>query len=97
MKDKLSAPSMNVFKDMGFSKEEAANLTARSVLMMEITRIMDGKKLTQGQAAKLFGVTQPRISDVKKGKVNVFSVDHLIKMLARAGRTVTIRVKPEAA
>lgn len=95
---KMEKSSGNVFLDLGFSKEEAANLLIRSRLMIEVKCLIEREKLTQVKAAKLFGVTQPRISDLKRGKIDVFSVDMLIKMLARAGLSVNVRVvKPKAA
>ncbi len=51
---------------------------------------------TQAEAAKHLGVTQPRISDLMRGKFNLFGLDHLAIMLARAGRQVEIRVKKVA-
>lgn len=95
---KMEESSGNVFLDLGFPKEEAVNLSIRSKLMIEIDQHIEREKLTQVKAAKLFGVTQPRISDLKRGKIDVFSVDMLIKMLARAGLSVNVRVvKPKAA
>jgi len=95
---KMEKSSGNVFLDLGFPKEEAVNLSIRTKLMIEIEQHIEREKLTQAKAAKLFGVTQPRISDLKRGKIDVFSVDMLIKMLARAGLSVNVRViKPKAA
>jgi predicted XRE-type DNA-binding protein len=94
----MEKSSGNVFLDLGFSKEEAANLLIRTRLMIEIEQHIGRENLTQAKAAKLLGVTQPRISDLKRGKIDVFSVDMLIKMLARAGLSVNVRVvKPKAA
>lgn len=95
---KMEKSSGNVFLDLGFSKEEAETLRIRSRLMISIDQHIEREHLTQAKAAKLFGVTQPRISDLKRGKIDVFSVDMLIKMLARAGLSVNVRVvKPKAA
>ena len=52
--------------------------------------------LTQAEAAKRLGVTQPRISDLMRGKVDLFSLDTLVDMLALAGRRVELKVKREA-
>lgn len=95
---KMEKSSGNVFLDLGFPKEEAVNLSIRTRLMIEIEQHIEREKLTQAKAAKLLGVTQPRISDLKRGKIDMFSVDMLIKMLARAGLSVNVRVvKPKAA
>jgi predicted XRE-type DNA-binding protein len=94
----MEKSSGNVFLDLGFPKEEAVNLSIRTRLMIEIEQHIERENLTQAKAAKLFGVTQPRISDLKRGKIDVFSVDMLIKMLARGGLSVNVRVvKPKAA
>ncbi|MBI4829939.1 MAG: XRE family transcriptional regulator [Nitrospinae bacterium] len=98
MKARMSKSSGNVFLDAGFSREEAENLRIRSSLMMELERYIVREKLTQAGAARIFGVTQPRISDLKRGKINLFSVDALITMLSRAGHKVDVKVKkPRAA
>jgi predicted XRE-type DNA-binding protein len=72
--------------------QEAANLRARSALMMSLTEAMKAQGLTQVQAAALFGVTQPRISDLTRGKVNLFSLDALVDMASTAGMKPTIQV-----
>jgi predicted XRE-type DNA-binding protein len=84
--------SGNVFEDLGFSKQEAENLKVRSVLMAGIRRIIEAEEITQTEAAKRFGVTQPRISDLVRGKIELFSIDALINMLAAAGHHVEISV-----
>lgn len=79
----------NVFKDLGFNAEEAHHLKVRSDLMIELSRLIDAKGLTQSEAADLFGVTQPRISDLKRGKIDRFSIDSLVEMLGHAGVRVS--------
>ena len=85
--------SGNVFLDIGFPEPEARSLLLRTDLMIEIERIIDRRKLSQTQAAKLFGVTQPRMSDLSRGKIERFSVDTLIEMLQRAGAKVDVTVR----
>jgi predicted XRE-type DNA-binding protein len=75
----------NIFADLGFPPEEAANLKIRSDLMLTILQIMADNQLKQAQAAKLFGVTRPRISDVKRGKIDELTTDSLVDMLTHAG------------
>lgn len=77
--------SGNVFSDLGFSAEEAENLKIRADLMIELTNLIEAQGFTQAAAAKLLGVTQPRISDLMRGKIDRFSVDSLIEMLGHAG------------
>lgn len=83
----------NVFRDLGYSPEDADNLRVRSELMISLTGLIESRGLTQAQAAKLLGVTQPRISDLMRGKIQLFSVDGLIEMLGHAGAQVTFVVK----
>ena len=84
----------NVFLDIGFPPHEAQNLRVRADLMMELIRIVRSRKLTQAAAAKRFGVSQPRVSDLMTGKIDRFSIDALVEMLSRAGRRVEIATKP---
>ena len=77
--------SGNVFRDLGFSKLEAENLKMRTDLMIRLSKVIEGRRLTQAQAATLFGVTQPRVSDLVRGKIDRFSIDTLIAMLGHAG------------
>src|SRR5713226_7417441 len=89
---KIERSSGNVFRDVGFGSAEAANLKIRADLMIEIERLIKRRKLTQGAAAKLLGVTQPRISDLVRGKIHLFSIDTLVDMLTRAGARVRVNV-----
>lgn len=72
--------------------EEAENMKLRSALMMEIARRIGQGGLTQVQAARLFGVTQPRISDLVRGKINLFALDALVNMATAAGLRVEMRL-----
>ena len=72
--------------------QEAASLRARAALMMSLSEVIRQQGMTQAQAAVLFGVTQPRISDLMRGKVNLFSLDTLIDMAATAGMGPTVKV-----
>ena len=62
--------------------------------MSEIRQVARG--MTQAQAAKRFGVPQPRLNDVPRGKIEKFSLDALVNMLAAAGMHVELRVKKAA-
>ena len=90
MTTKLRRSSGNVFRDLGFPAEEATHLKIRSDLMIRLSKVIQTRGLTQGQAAELFGVTQPRISDLVRGKIDRFSIDTLIAMLGHAGVRVQI-------
>lgn len=85
--------SENVFEDLGFPKHEAENLRLRSDLMTAILRLIEQQGLTQAAAAKRLGVSQPRVSDLTRGKIERFSLDALVTMLARAGIEVRLSLK----
>lgn len=89
--------SGNVFDDVGFAPEEAANLKVRADLMLDLRRYIDARGWTQSEAAAFFAETQPRISNLMKGEISRFSIDKLIKMLALAGIQVQIKTQPKAA
>ena len=86
----IVASSGNIFADLGFPREEAESLLIRAELMRALEREIARRKLTQTEAAALFGVTQPRISDLVRRKIGRFSIDTLVDMLARA--SVRVRV-----
>jgi predicted XRE-type DNA-binding protein len=83
--------SGNVFADLGFDQDEAEHLRIRSALMATLRQILQDRGLTQAAAATLFDVSQPRISDLVRGKIDLFSIDTLVDMLARANIRVDIR------
>jgi predicted XRE-type DNA-binding protein len=87
---KIERSSGNVFRDLGFAPKDAESLRLRAELMVELTRVIQSRKLTQNSAAKLFGVTQPRVSDLVRGKIDLFSIETLVDMLARAGIRVRL-------
>ena len=91
---KTQRASGNVFRDLGFAQPEAENLLLRAQLMSEIREAARG--MTQSEAAKRFGVTQPRVNDLLRGKIDKFSLDALVNMLAKAGMRVELRVKKAA-
>ena len=61
--------------------------------MVQLRRLIEARRLTQAAAAKLFGVTQPRVSNLVRGKIDLFSIDTLVDMLARAGARVHVTVR----
>ncbi len=76
---------------------EAENMRLRSTLMAALKEHFTRSELTQTQVATLLGVTQPRVSDLMRGKINLFALDALVNMAAAAGLHVELRVVPEAA
>jgi predicted XRE-type DNA-binding protein len=94
MSEEITRSGGNVFADLGFAGEEAENLKVRSALMASIRSIIERDGLTQARAAAMFGVTQPRVSDLVRGKIELFSIDALVNMLGAAGRHVEITIQP---
>ena len=94
MASKMKKSTGNVFRDLGFGAEDSGHLRIRSLLMAEISKLIRSRKLTQRGAAKLLGVSQPRVSDLVRGRIDLFSIDTLVDMLARAGRTVRFTIAP---
>jgi predicted XRE-type DNA-binding protein len=79
--------------DLGFSTEEAAHLQIRADLLIQLQKAIAARDLTQAKAATLLRVTQPRVSDLLRGRLDLFSTDTLIDMLARLGVHVRLVVK----
>jgi len=98
LKLKITPSTGNVFRDIGFRNEEAEHLLVRADLMIQIQKLIASRRLKQRNAAKILGVTQPRVSDLLRGRIDLFSTDALIDMLARLGATVrlTVKVHPAA-
>jgi len=93
---KITRGSGNVFADIGFSRDEAQNLLLRSDLMTKVERFAKRSGLTQTETARALGVTQPRLNDLLRGKIDKFSLDALVNMLGHAGMRVELRVKKAA-
>ena len=83
----------NVWDGIEDTPALAENMKLRSSLIMALKDYIARENLNQTQAAKLFGVTQPRVSDLIRGKVDLFSLDTLVNMLASAGLHVEMRVE----
>ncbi len=72
--------------------EEAENMKFRSALMIALKKQIARARLNQSEAAKLFGVMQPRVSDLLRGKINLFAIDALVNMATAAGLHVEMRI-----
>ena len=92
-KDKVTPSSRNVFHDLGFSPREAEHLVVRSDLLIQIQKLATARRLTQVQLAKLLHVSQPRVSDLLRGRLHLFSIETLIDILGRFGAEVRLVVK----
>lgn len=94
MKPKVTPSTGNVFADLGFRPEEAAHLLIRADLMIQIQKLIAARHIKQREVAHILGVAQPRISDLLRGRIDLFSSDALIDMVARLGARVRLTVKP---
>lgn len=83
-----------VFRDMGFSLAEAAELTVKSSLIDAIGETIERRNLTQKEAAALCGTDQPTLSKVLRGRMESVTIDRLASWLTGLGRTVEIHVRP---
>ena len=87
----------NVFEDLGFAVPEAENLKLRAQLMVELDQFIHDSRMTQTEAAELLGIHQSRVSDLVRGRIDRFSIDTLVKLLGKTGRSVEMQVKRHAA
>lgn len=83
-----------MFLDVGLPQGEAENLQLRAQLMSKVRDAARG--VGQREAAKRFDVTQPRLNDLLRGKIDKFSLDALVNMLANAGMRVEMKVRKAA-
>lgn len=68
-------------------------MLVRADLMIQVQKLIAARGLKQKAAAKTLGVTQPRVSDLLRGRIDLFSTDALIDMLARLGATVRLTIE----
>jgi len=94
MKTRVTRSSGNVFRDIGFRLAEAEHLRVRSDLLIDLQKVISSRGLKQAETARLLGVTQPRVSNLLRGRIDLFSIDTLVDMLARLGIGVKVVVKP---
>ena len=76
---------------------EAASMKARAEVMMAIRKMIDSWKATQTVAAKRLGITQPRLNDLLRGRIDKFSLDALVDIASRAGLSVRVKTVRRAA
>jgi predicted XRE-type DNA-binding protein len=82
----------SVWEAIEDTPEQAENMKLRSVLMTALKDHLTRAEMSQADAAKLFGVTQPRVSDLVRGKINLFALDALVNMVSAAGLRIEMRV-----
>jgi len=90
LKTDITTLTGNVFMDLGFDPAEAAVLRMRSNLMSDLRLYIEKRKLTQAVAAKRLGISKSRVSDLVSGKWDKFSLEMLITLEARLGRTIQV-------
>jgi predicted XRE-type DNA-binding protein len=88
--------SITVFGQIGFSQGEAAHLQLRSAMMTRLIAEIEKQGLTQADAAKRMGITQPRVSDLMRGKLHLVSIDTLVALLSSLGLRVDLEVRKVA-
>jgi len=79
----------NVFEDLGFDREEAADLAMKVDLASDLRKFIERQELTQEQAAEFFGVPRPKISHIQTNKLDGISIEYLVRMLAKTGGKLT--------
>ncbi len=88
----ITPEGFSVFNDL-FPPDEAAELEIRAVLLSGLNNWLHDSGMTQAAAAKVLGITQARVSDIKHGKINRFSLDLLVKLAYRAGLQPRLELK----
>ncbi|RQU36183.1 XRE family transcriptional regulator [Burkholderia cenocepacia] len=83
----------NVWDAIESEPAEAANMKLRSELMIALKQRIARLELSQAEAAKQLGVTQPRVSDLMRGKINLFGLDALVNMASAVGLRVDLQVR----
>ena len=86
----------NVWDAIEDTRAQAENMKLRSALMMALKDHIARTGLSQSEAAKLLGVTQPRISDLMRGKIDLFGLDTLVNMIGAAGFHIEMRISDAA-
>lgn len=81
----------SVFRDL-YPEDQAAEMEMRSLLLQGLGQWLADSGMNQGEAAKVLGVTQARVSNVRRGKISQFSLDLLVRLAARAGLDPKLRL-----
>ena len=89
--DEVVRGSGNVFADLGFP--DAAERQAKLRLAYALNQVLDQRKLTQAEAAKVLGIGQPKVSALRRYKLAGFSVERLMTLLTALDQDVEIIIK----
>ena len=87
---------LNVWDALEDKPEVAANMTMRSDVLIALRQRVASWKITQAEAARRLGVTQPRLSDLLRGRIDKFSLDTLVNLAERADIHVHLRIQRAA-
>jgi len=86
----------NVFEDLGFSREEAADLAMKAKLASDLRKFIERQELTQVKAAAFFSVPRPKISKIQNSDLTGITIDYLVRMLAKTGGRLTCEFRQPA-
>ncbi len=89
----ITKGSDNIFEDLGFEGAEAIVLKIKADLMIELEKAIKKGRLSQVKAAKMLGIARPRLNQMMKGRYQGVTIDKMVEMVGRTGRTVTVQVK----
>jgi len=92
MAPKFTKSSGNIFLDLGFPPHEAAVMLLRAQLAEALRRWIERERLTQPHAAKRLGISQPRMSEIVRGRVELLSLDYLVGLCVKAKLDVGLRL-----
>jgi predicted XRE-type DNA-binding protein len=92
MAPKFTKSSGNIFLDLGFPPHEAAVMLLRAQLAEALRRWIERERLTQAHAAKRLGISQPRMSEIVRGRVELLSLDYLVGLCVKAKLDVGLRL-----
>ena len=95
MSIKVTPSTGNVFRDLGFRREEVEHLLVRADLLIQVQKLIASRRLRQREAAAILRISQSRVSDLVRGRIDLFSTDMLIDMLVCLGARVRLAVKPD--
>ena len=93
MQFRMTRSTGNVFREVGFSAAEAEHLRVRAELMVALQKTISNRALKRAKAARLLRVTEPRVSDLMRGRIDLFGADTLIDMLTCLGAGITVTVR----
>lgn len=83
----------SVWEALENTRAEAISMKVRSEIMIALRQVIEDMAVTQGEAAKKLGITQPRLNDLMRGRIHRFSLDALFDLATRAGLIIHLELK----